>query len=198
MSLLKITTTPIEYEIKVERAKLRTKSNDPQSIEDYQETARQIRGQSRVNRAVTPQNVARLDESTQKTESFQNAARMRTAGKPVATETSNLVTDKIANASETAMQTAGVEASADKQVNFSSGLTDDTEFIIDEDMFVNSYDLSGMTSTLPQEWTVTKNDMEFVPGRFQMDIVQLPKVSIEYTGGFQYVPASADPNYEKP
>ena len=44
---------------------------------------------------------------------------------------------------------------------------------------------------------MSKNELEFVPGRFKMEITQFPEVNIEYTGGFMYVPASADPEYEE-
>ena len=55
----------------------------------------------------------------------------------------------------------------------------------------------NIASTKPNEWAMSKNELEFVPGRFKMEITQFPEVNIEYTGGFMYVPASADPEYEE-
>ena len=199
MSLLKITTTPIEYEIKIERAKLQAKENNPQDLQDYQDAVRsQARNRARVSRPVAAQNTQKINEGAKSTTDFQNAARMRTAGKAVATTAANLVSNNISTAAENAKQTAGIETTEQKQMDFSSGLTNNVDFVLDDDMFVESFDTSNLTANSTQEWTVAKNDMEFVPGRFQMDIVQLPKVSIEYMGDFQYFPASANPDYEAP
>lgn len=41
-----------------------------------------------------------------------------------------------------------------------------------------------------------RSKIEYVPGRFHMDIIQYPKVEFEYIGGFNYVPKSSDPDYE--
>ena len=47
------------------------------------------------------------------------------------------------------------------------------------------------------DWQVQKNVMEYVPGKYQMDILQYPKIEIEYLGTPTYVPPSSDPNYEE-
>ena len=47
------------------------------------------------------------------------------------------------------------------------------------------------------DWQVQKNIMEYVPGKYQMDILQYPKIEIEYLGTPTYVPPSSDPNYEE-
>jgi hypothetical protein len=43
-----------------------------------------------------------------------------------------------------------------------------------------------------------ENDWIFVPGKIEIDIKQMPKLEIEYTGGPIYFPRSADPNYIPP
>lgn len=45
------------------------------------------------------------------------------------------------------------------------------------------------------DWNVHKNVMDYVPGKFRMNIVQYPRVKIEYLGEPSYVPPSANPNY---
>ena len=45
------------------------------------------------------------------------------------------------------------------------------------------------------DWQTARNVFEYVPGRFHMEVLQYPKVQIEYLGEPNYVPKSADPNY---
>ncbi|MEG0178927.1 MAG: DUF6470 family protein [Oscillospiraceae bacterium] len=47
------------------------------------------------------------------------------------------------------------------------------------------------------DWKTDKGKANFVPGSFKMNITQYPSMSFKYTGGFNYVPRSADPNYNK-
>ncbi|MEG1686297.1 MAG: DUF6470 family protein [Angelakisella sp.] len=46
------------------------------------------------------------------------------------------------------------------------------------------------------DWKIAQSAMEFVPGRFSVEITQYPKLNIEYIGKPIYVPASADPDYQ--
>ena len=43
---------------------------------------------------------------------------------------------------------------------------------------------------------VANGNFEFIPGNINIEITQYPDVQIEYVGGPIYVPPSADPNYE--
>lgn len=49
--------------------------------------------------------------------------------------------------------------------------------------------------TLNFDWQTAKSSMEFIPGKFSMNIQQYPELKIEYLGRPIYVPASADPEY---
>lgn len=46
------------------------------------------------------------------------------------------------------------------------------------------------------DWNVGKARLDFVPGSFNINITQYASISFEYTGGFNYVPRSADPNFQ--
>ena len=46
------------------------------------------------------------------------------------------------------------------------------------------------------EWEIMRNIMNYVPGSIRMTILQQPNVEIEYIGGVQYFPPSADPEHE--
>ncbi len=45
------------------------------------------------------------------------------------------------------------------------------------------------------EWQKQQNVMNYIPGKFSIEILQYPKVSVEWLGSPTYVPPSADPNY---
>lgn len=43
---------------------------------------------------------------------------------------------------------------------------------------------------------IANGDFQFIPGDISLDITQMPDVRIEYIGGPMYVPPSADPSYK--
>lgn len=47
------------------------------------------------------------------------------------------------------------------------------------------------------DWETMRNLMDYVPGKFQMNITQYPEVRIEYLGEPVYVPPSSSPTYEE-
>lgn len=65
-----------------------------------------------------------------------------------------------------------------------------------ENMAETTFDVSR--ASVEQNWEIERNKMEFIPGKYQMEITQFPEVKIEYVGGINYVPPSADPEYEEP
>lgn len=52
-------------------------------------------------------------------------------------------------------------------------------------------------SELNVDWQTMQNTLDYVPGKFQMIIERYPRVQIEYLGEPNYVPPSANPNYEE-
>lgn len=50
-------------------------------------------------------------------------------------------------------------------------------------------------ASVETDWQIMKNQMEYIPGKFHMKILQYPDVKVEYLGGPNYVPPSADPEY---
>lgn len=49
--------------------------------------------------------------------------------------------------------------------------------------------------SLKFDWELMKNTMNYIPGNFQLNITQYPKVQIEYLGEPTYVPPSSKPGY---
>lgn len=180
MSLLKITTTPIEYEIKIERARLREKEQDFQEIK--REQAAQIRKQQLSEYRTDPSAVKRTEKSMQETNQYQNVAKQRTAGAVKTTNAAQLSQmsgqNPAASISYEASYISDYSYTYDK-IDFAS---QDGFSSFDNSEYISSVDISGKLPKKDSEWTVSKKEMEFVPGRFHMEITQFPKVTIEYLG----------------
>lgn len=200
MGLLKITTIPIEYEIKIERAKLRVKENE---VNESAERIRQLTLQKQSSDRRLAANPRAVNRAERASSEFQAVARQRSAGIPKATPVNaampqaagSLAESEIAAAINnfTPMSTSQIQvAMADLNYRSDAEYSSFDENSTD-DFYVESYDLK---SELQNQWHLSKQEMEFVPGRFKMEIKQFPEVKIEYTGGFRYVPPSAAPDYE--
>ena len=180
MSLLKITTTPIEYEIKIERAKLRAKEQDVAEIKRAQ--AAQIRKQQSADYKTDPSIVKEAQKAAQSSESYKSLARARVNSSGVRSTTSAEIT-----------KFSGQNITSDDQLlansqSFDNVFTQVLHFAdYDSSDFVEEFDLSSIignsvNNPINSEWSSSKKEMEFVPGRFQMEITQYPKVTIEYLG----------------
>lgn len=61
----------------------------------------------------------------------------------------------------------------------------------------NSLEMNYTPSRVDINWDNIKNSMEYIPWDVKFNVLQYPKVNIEYIGGPNYVPPSADPNYQE-
>jgi hypothetical protein len=62
----------------------------------------------------------------------------------------------------------------------------------------NTLSINYKADTLSMDWDVhTRPNFEFIPGKVEFIINQMPKVEIEYVGDPLYFPKSANPNYEE-
>ncbi len=81
------------------------------------------------------------------------------------------------------------------QVNTNVGLgftpTEKPELNWSEPEIVIEYELEKLNF----EWKIKNGNFEFIPGNIEVSITQQPDVIIEYMGGPIYVPPSADPQY---
>ena len=177
MSLLKITTTPIEYEIKIERAKLQSKEQDFAEIKRQQ--AEIARKERLAEYRSDPATVKQAEQGARSTADYQNVARQRTAGKVKNTPTAGL-SEKSSVGSLTSAVSESISG-ATGRIDF---VSQDSMASFDASQFVNQADVSGIIKN-DEQWTISKRELEYVPGRFQMDIIQYPKVTIEYLGNKQ-------------
>lgn len=192
MGLLKITTTPIEYEIKIEKAQLKVKE---QEMNKSSARIKQLTQQKQISDTRIEASSKELNKAENASENFQALARQRMA--KVKSTPVNAVMPQKMNTVNTG-QAVGSAMDSTQQMQYVQ-LDSDFEF---QTMAFSSPDSFyresfNIASSKPSEWVVSKNELEFVPGRFKMEITQFPEVNIEYTGGFMYVPASSDPDYEE-
>ena len=184
MSLLKITTTPLEYEIKTERARLRVKEKDYDEIKLQQaEIARKQRLAQQYNS--NPDTVKQVEQSVKNTTDYQSVARQRTAGRVKSTSAAAF-SEGSSVRSLTSEITEGLSASTEN-IDFVSSFSfengnrfDDAQYAQDA-QYVEKVNVSGKLKS-ENQWTVSKKKLEYVPGRFHMEIIQYPRVDIEYLG----------------
>ncbi len=196
MQLLKITTTPIEYKIQVDHASLKVNQNDPVQL----------------NARVTPLKMQiRMDniEVRLDTSKARHSLGYRTVTDIVGEASQRgvqVAMDATAQYAAIGNQMAQIQNKQDIPSILAQSLyrqpTTTTVFLpvhggLDISWKPNEMDLKFEPGTIHNEWQSAKFNMEYVPSRYQMSILQYPKVTIEYVGGPNYVPPSADPNYEE-
>ena len=192
MQLLKITSTPMKYELEVENAKLEyqqdvtpscdittsasqleihTKSSQVQ-IDTYE--ARKSLGQTNIEDSVQ-QYAAKGKEHliNQTREYVQDGQAM--AEIQNGTQISDIVKQKMLQQPELYTEFL---PSASADISFTPA----------------QIDVNYQPSQVNLDWQINDNTFSFKAGSVHMKIVEYAHVDIEYLGGPMYVPPSADPN----
>lgn len=194
MQLLKITTTPIEYEMKIEHAKF--EKADPMEFHNGEIQIKTHNTQMRADSSQMRRNLGMQNNDefikSNANRGMQNAmqktAEYTQMGKQLSqihngTKVSDIYRNKMLNEAVAAsQQMVEYVQLGDPKMTWTPP----------------KIDLSYIKNDDTRQYQTTKSNMEYVPGRFHMDIIQLPKVSIEYVGEAMYVPASSAPGYEAP
>ena len=195
MQLINITSTPIDYKINIEPARLEMKQAD---------NARQRMTVDPSRLSIRSQNIqVRLNSNR-----MQASLNLRTPdefaryygsqGRQTAYEN---IGERVQFGNQIAQIQDVVSISQVVQQKMLQQPTTYTTFIpsagIDISWQPAQLDLDYQPTQLEFDWQTMKNTMEYVPGKYQMDILQYPKITVEYLGTPTYVPPSADPNYEE-
>lgn len=194
MQLLKITTTPIEYQIHTQDARLEIKSAGTPQMD-------------------TTSQPARLDIQTQDAQIRIDTTEMRSS---IGLESVPTKVRKAAQKGYEAALKATADASkrGDRLAKINTGVTiaqlakekmmelptTKTVFLPTQGTNIswvpNGIDMQYKAGEFNIDWRIRQNTMDFVPGKFQMDILQYPKIEIEYLGEPRYVPPSSSPTYQ--
>ncbi len=195
MQLINITSTPIEYKINIEAARLEMKQSDNPRYQMEQ-------NQGRMN--IDSKNIQVRLDSTRLRESlnlrnptpfaqYYGSQGMQTAYENIG--------ERVQFGNQMAQIKDGVSISQLVQQKAIQQPTTYTTFIPSAGWDISwqpqELNLDYQPTEMNFDWQVQKNVMEYVPGKYQMDILQYPKIEIEYLGTPTYVPPSSDPNYEE-
>lgn len=192
--LLRITSTPIQYQYQVERARLEMKQAQnaqmrsrfkPATLDMRQKNIEVRLDTTEARRSIGLENVGdKISQAAQKGLQVADSATDQYAKEGLAMAVPNgmsiaqIISQKILqensfNTTTVFLPTSGPAISWDPA----------------------TLNIQYNASQLNTEFTVQQNVMNFVPGKFQIIIEQYPKVQIEYLGDPNYVPPSANPNY---
>ena len=188
--LIRITTVPIQYELKVNNARL-----EYSRAKAELEISRNDGGLSIKSRPVK----LHLDSSEARNSvvptTARSVAQTAQAGKEAAySATAQLVQEgKLLLKADIGQDVIGQimqQRTAPATGEFQLGFTPSAPVDI-------NYEAADLTmDKLNFDLKVANGNFEFIPGNIEMSITQHPDVVIEYIGGPLYVPPSADPNYE--
>ena len=195
MQLINITSTPIEYKINIEPGRLEMKQAD---------NARQKMTSFPSELSIQSRNIeVRLDSTRMRASlNLRNPGEFaRYYGSQGMQTAYENIGDRVQFGNQISQIQDGVSISQVVQQKMLEQPTTYTTFIpsagIDISWQPQQLNLDYQPTQLEFDWQTMKNSMEYVPGKYQMDILQYPKVQIEYLGTPTYVPPSADPNSEE-
>ncbi|MCI8593435.1 MAG: hypothetical protein HFI88_14115 [Lachnospiraceae bacterium] len=192
--LIKITTVPIRYELKVNNARLEYSSSKAELEIHKNDGGLSIKSRPvklhlnsfEARNSVTPTTMRSVSQSAQKgmTAAYSATAQMAQEG--------NLMLK--ADIGEEVVTQIAKQRTAQPTGEFEMGFTPKAPVDISyeaPDLTIN-YEMDKLNFDLK----IQNGNFEFIPGNIEMSITQHPDVVIEYVGGPLYVPPSADPNYE--
>lgn len=191
-SLLKITTVPISFEMKVTDARLEYKNANAEVKITRDKGGYKMRSEP-IKVDIDSFECFNSINPTVKTSIKQAAEKGKMAAyEATASYASNGKLFLNAKVGEDVIEKI---SSSELNVNTNVGIaftpTARPEFNWSEPELSIEYELDKLNF----DWKVLNGDFEFIPGNIEISITQYPDVIIEYTGSPIYVPASADPEY---
>ena len=194
--LLQVTTTPIKYEMQVERARLEIRQK-------FQPEGTVSHKNAQLNLEATNTRVQLDTYEMRRSLGFASpkdlVADAAQKGRENITEKTREYTDIGRQMSETYNGTTIADIYRQKMLEQPSSYT---AFLPNGGTQI-SWIPAGLKTDyqegyLDHSWNVTPPTMDYVPGSFHVEILQYPSINVEYLGGPHYVPPSAAPDYVAP
>lgn len=192
--LLKITTVPIQYELKVNNARLEYHSSKAELEISRNEGGLSIKSRPvklnldtfEARNSIVPTTVRSVSQSAQK---GKDAAYSATA--QFAQEGQLLLKAKIG---EDVLNNIFAQRNQMPSGDFTVGFipTSSADISYQAPDLTISYEMDKLNFDLK----IANGNFEFIPGNIEVVITQQPDILIEYVGGPIYVPPSSDPNHE--
>ncbi len=192
--LLKITTVPIQYELKVNNARLEYHSSKAELEISRNEGGLSIRSRPvklnldtfEARNSIVPTTARSVSQSAQK---GKDAAYSATA--QFAQEGQLMLKAKIG---EDVLNSIFAQRNQMPSGDFTVGFipTSSADISYQAPDLTISYEMDKLNFDLK----IANGNFEFIPGNIEVVITQQPDILIEYVGGPIYVPPSSDPNHE--
>lgn len=194
MQLLKITTTPIEYELQIDNASLKVTQNKRAQM-NMKKSPSELK--IRTDNIEVRINTRKARESL----GFKSASDLIYDARDKGIEAAKNATAQYA---EIGNQMAQIQTGQNISTILAQQLykqpNTTTVFLPLEGADISwkpaSIDTDFKPATINSQWQDAKFNMEYVPSKYHMSILQYPKVTIEYLGDPNYVPPSANPSYQ--
>ena len=192
--LIKITSVPIQYELKINNARLEYSRSRAELEISRNDGGLSIKSRpvklnldsTEARNSVVPTTARSVAQTAQ---AGKEAAYSATA--QMAQEGHLLLNAKIGeDVIGQIMQQRSAAPTGEFQLGFTPSAPVDINYEA-ADLTIN-YEMDKLNFDLK----IANGNFEFIPGNIEMSITQRPEVRIEYIGGPIYVPPSADPNYE--
>ncbi len=191
--LIKITTVPIQYELKINNARFERRSSEAQLEISRNKGGLSIKSRpvklnldsSAARSSVSPTPVQSVAQSAQKGIEAAYSATAQMASEGQLLLKADIGQDVIGQI----MQQRTAAPTGEFELGFTPSAPVDISYQA-PDLTIN-YEMDKLNFDLK----VANGNFEFIPGTIEMSITQHPDVLIEYVGGPIYVPPSADPNY---
>lgn len=192
--LIKITSVPIQYELKINNARLEYSRSRAELEISRNDGGLSIKSRpvklnldsTEARNSVVPTTARSVAQTAQ---AGKEAAYSATA--QMAQEGHLLLNAKIGeDVIGQILQQRTAAPTGEFQLGFTPSAPVDISYEA-ADLTIN-YEMDKLNFDLK----IANGNFEFIPGNIEMSITQRPEVRIEYIGGPIYVPPSADPNYE--
>jgi hypothetical protein len=189
--LLKITTIPIKFQLKINNARLEYSQSTANLEISRDDGGLRIRSQRiRLNldtfearNSVCPTTMRSVEQYAQK---GRNAAYEATA--TFAREGQLLLNAKLGDDALDQIISSRLDNTHEYGLSFTP--TTGPEITWSEPDLTIQYQMDKLNF----EWKISNGNFEFIPGNIEVSIAQHPDIIIEYIGSPIYVPPSADPN----
>ena len=189
--LLRITSTPIKYELEVEHPKLEIKRANPSASVDTKPAKLTI-----TNMKDTSVNISTYQ--ARKSLGIMDSADFTAQN---AAESQQALTKQIGEYVQIGNQTSQIQDGVTVGDIYRSKMMDSTNYQLytaylpsgGADLTWNpaQLDMNYQPGDVSVDWDVSANEFNFIPGSIRMKVTQLASVNIEYLGGPLYFPPSA-------
>ena len=189
--LLRITSTPIKYELEVEHPKLEIKRENPSASVDTKPAKLTI-----TNMKDTSVNISTYQ--ARKSLGIMDFADFTAQN---AAESQQALTKQIGEYVQIGNQTSQIQDGVTVGDIYRSKMLDSTNYQLytaylpsgGADLTWNpaQLDMNYQPGDVSVDWDVSANEFNFIPGSIRMKVTQLASVNIEYLGGPLYFPPSA-------